>query len=168
MLKIPCRNPANTYSQISCAFLLFLRSPLLDRWTDTQFCTPCHKITPTTGGQLCSRTTTSVIANKTPTSTVKPSVEELNNYRKGCTQLTPNVPTSYDYVPHLSAGIVFVTLFSLSMAGHIIQGIRKRQWTSYVCATGAPSKSPAPSPTTVPKCNGNRQPAHQNRSPADH
>ncbi|GME64081.1 putative rta1 domain protein [Neofusicoccum parvum] len=77
------------------------------------------------------------LATTTPASTSRPSADEMNGYRKGCTALMPNVPTSYDYVPHLSAGIVFCVLFGISMAGHIVQGVRKRQWTSYVCATGA-------------------------------
>lgn len=75
-----------------------------------------------------------------PSPTRRPTVEEMNGYRQGCIQLMPNVPTSYDYVPHLSAGIVFCVLFSLSMTGHVVQGIRKRDWTSYVLATGALSK----------------------------
>ncbi|KAF9640814.1 putative rta1 domain protein [Lasiodiplodia theobromae] len=73
----------------------------------------------------------------TPSPTRRPTIEEMKGYRQGCTQLMPNVPTSYDYVPHLSAGIAFCVLFSLSMTGHIVQGVRKRNWTSYVLATGA-------------------------------
>lgn len=80
------------------------------------------------------------IMTATPSPTRRPTVEEMNGYRQGCTQLMPNVPTSYDYVPHLSAGIVFCVLFSLSMTGHIVQGIRKRNWISYVLGTGALSK----------------------------
>ncbi|KAF2084892.1 RTA1-domain-containing protein [Saccharata proteae CBS 121410] len=61
----------------------------------------------------------------------------MNNYRKGCTAYMPQVQTSYGYVPHLSAGIVFVVLFSLTMSGHIVQAGRKRVWTSYCCTIGA-------------------------------
>lgn len=55
----------------------------------------------------------------------------------GCHALVSNVRTSYNYVPSLGAGIAFCILFGIALAGHIVQTIRFRRWTSILLAVGA-------------------------------
>lgn len=57
--------------------------------------------------------------------------------RTGCYAIIPGVQNNYGYVPSLAAGIVFCTIFAISMAGHFVQGVRKIRWTSFLLAIGA-------------------------------
>jgi hypothetical protein len=63
--------------------------------------------------------------------------EQVDTLREGCHSLIRGINTSYDYVPTLGAGIAFCALFGLSLLGHFVQFIRKRQWTSCAFAVGA-------------------------------
>ncbi|KAJ5728478.1 RTA1-domain-containing protein [Penicillium malachiteum] len=54
----------------------------------------------------------------------------------GCVAYVEGIGTSYGYVPHLSAGVVFVVLFSLSMIIHTIQFCWKRVWWGVVFSLG--------------------------------
>ncbi|KAJ5541486.1 hypothetical protein N7494_006562 [Penicillium frequentans] len=54
----------------------------------------------------------------------------------GCHAKIEGVGTSYGYVPHLSAGIVFCVLFGLSMIAHTVQFCWKRQWWCVVFTLG--------------------------------
>ncbi len=58
--------------------------------------------------------------------------------RTGCTPYPiAGLRNSYGYRPHLSAGIVFVTLFTLALLLHLIRLIRFRRWTFLLLATAA-------------------------------
>lgn len=48
--------------------------------------------------------------------------------------------TNYGYVPSLAAGIVFTTLFALSMIAHTVQFIWTRWWWCSVFSIGAMGK----------------------------
>ncbi|KAG4278294.1 hypothetical protein FPRO04_13925 [Fusarium proliferatum] len=63
--------------------------------------------------------------------------DQMEALKKGCQDLIPGIDTSYGYVPTLGVGIAFCALFFLSHAGHIIQYIRKRRWSSLAFAVGA-------------------------------
>ncbi|RKL23577.1 hypothetical protein BFJ72_g14439 [Fusarium proliferatum] len=63
--------------------------------------------------------------------------EQLDTLRSGCQSLIEGLDTSYGYVPTLGAGIAFCVLFGLSLFGHFVQFVRKRQWTSFAFAVGA-------------------------------
>ncbi|KAF5627408.1 RSB1-integral membrane transporter [Fusarium sp. NRRL 52700] len=63
--------------------------------------------------------------------------EQLDALRSGCQSLIDGIDTSYGYVPSLGAGITFCVLFGLSLFGHFVQFIRKRQWTSFAFGVGA-------------------------------
>ncbi|RKL00454.1 hypothetical protein BFJ68_g12726 [Fusarium oxysporum] len=63
--------------------------------------------------------------------------EQVDALRSGCHSLIKGIDTSYGYVPTLGAGIAFCALFGLSLLGHSVQFIRKRQWTSFAFAVGA-------------------------------
>lgn len=71
--------------------------------------------------------------------------EQVDALRSGCHSLIKGIDTSYGYVPTLGAGIAFCALFGLSLLGHSVQFIRKRQWTSFAFAVGALSMSNSPS-----------------------
>ncbi|KAF4493956.1 RSB1-integral membrane transporter [Fusarium agapanthi] len=63
--------------------------------------------------------------------------EQVDALRSGCQSLIEGIDTSYDYVPTLGAGIAFCVLFGLSLFGHFVQFVRKRQWTSFAFGVGA-------------------------------
>ncbi|KAF5573407.1 RSB1-integral membrane transporter [Fusarium pseudocircinatum] len=63
--------------------------------------------------------------------------EQVDTLRSGCHSLIEEIDTSYGYVPTLGAGIAFCALFGLSLFGHFVQFVRKRQWTSFAFAVGA-------------------------------
>ncbi|KAG4253038.1 hypothetical protein FPRO03_14249 [Fusarium proliferatum] len=63
--------------------------------------------------------------------------EQMDTLKKGCHSLMQGINTSYDYVPTLGVGIAFCALFGLSLLGHFVQFIRKRQWTSFAFGVGA-------------------------------
>ena len=52
--------------------------------------------------------------------------------QNGCPPLEPDYASPYDYVPWLSAGIVFIALFSVSGLIHIGQSVYTRQWWGFV------------------------------------
>ena len=66
--------------------------------------------------------------------------EETVDLETGCAAFIPGFDTEYGYVPSLGPGAAFSVLFGLSLVGHFIQSVRKRQWTSYMFAIGALSK----------------------------
>ena len=61
--------------------------------------------------------------------------------RKGCVAYDPAAkgPT-YNYVPNLTPGIVFSTVFFISMSLHIFQTVHHRKWWYSAFAIGAFSK----------------------------
>jgi hypothetical protein len=64
---------------------------------------------------------------------------QVHELRYGCIHYTHRLRPSYGYHPSLAAGIIFVVLFGLSMAGHIFQAIRTRQSIFIICTVGAMS-----------------------------
>jgi len=62
---------------------------------------------------------------------------ETVDLETGCAAFIPGFKTEYGYVPSLAPGAIFCVLFGLSLVGHLIQSVRKRQWTSYMFAVGA-------------------------------
>ncbi|PYH90125.1 RTA1-domain-containing protein [Aspergillus ellipticus CBS 707.79] len=56
--------------------------------------------------------------------------------QENCHALVPGYGTSYGYVPSLAAGIVFCSLFGVSMILHMIQLVWKRQWWCIVFVLG--------------------------------
>ncbi|KAJ5467697.1 hypothetical protein N7475_005449 [Penicillium sp. IBT 31633x] len=54
----------------------------------------------------------------------------------GCSAYIEGIGTSYGYIPTLSAGIAFCTLFGLSGILHTVQFIWKRQWWASVFSVG--------------------------------
>jgi hypothetical protein len=71
---------------------------------------------------------------------VRLTQEQMDTLKEGCRDLVPGIHTSYGYVPTLGVGIAFCALFGLSLLGHLVQYIRKRQWTSFAFAVGALSE----------------------------
>lgn len=73
------------------------------------------------------------------TSTSPAAQASLEALRQGCHAYDPNYRTSYDYVPSLAAGAVFVVLFAIPMIYHIFQACRLRgkSSTSILLALGA-------------------------------
>ena len=55
---------------------------------------------------------------------------------EGCHAKVEGYGTSYGYVPSLAAGIVFCTLFGLSMILHMVQLVWKRTWWCAVFVLG--------------------------------
>jgi hypothetical protein len=65
----------------------------------------------------------------------------LYNLPTGCyPDLIDGVKNSYNYHPHLSAGIAICILFAFALLGHSVQYVRFRRWTSLLLALGALSK----------------------------
>ncbi|OXV05515.1 hypothetical protein Egran_06717 [Elaphomyces granulatus] len=64
--------------------------------------------------------------------TTDPTAEWKNT----CHPYVPGLEPSYGYVPSLAAGIVFCTLFGLSMVAHTFQFTWKRTWWCSVFAVG--------------------------------
>lgn len=66
----------------------------------------------------------------------------LYNLPTGCyPDLIDGVKNSYNYHPHLSAGIAICVLFAIPLLGHFVRYVRFRRWTSLLLAIGALSKS---------------------------
>ncbi|KAL3426468.1 rta1 domain-containing protein [Phlyctema vagabunda] len=63
--------------------------------------------------------------------------EQLFSFRYGCTHYIPGVPSSYGYIPTLGIGVTFDVLFGLSLLIHLRYGIKYREITSALLATGA-------------------------------
>lgn len=60
-----------------------------------------------------------------------------NSLLTGCYAYSPAIPTSYGYVPSLSAGITFCVLFGLSSGGHLFRSIQHHCWSSYLLTIAA-------------------------------
>lgn len=58
----------------------------------------------------------------------------------GCSPYIDGVTAIYGYVPSLTLGVVFCTLFTLSLVAHIVQLIWKRTWWCSVFALGCVGK----------------------------
>lgn len=71
--------------------------------------------------------------------------DQLFSLRYGCQALIPGVRSTYGYVPSLGAGVTFDVLFGLSLLLHLFNGIKYREITSWLLATGALGTVP-PSP----------------------
>lgn len=52
--------------------------------------------------------------------------------QSGCPAYDPTIDTQYGYVPSLAAGVIFVTLFGISLFLHIAQSTWYRSWWGYV------------------------------------
>lgn len=57
--------------------------------------------------------------------------------QSGCQAYDPQIATQYGYVPSLAAGIIFVSLFGISLSMHIAQATWMRMWWAYLFAVGA-------------------------------
>ena len=49
-----------------------------------------------------------------------------------CYAYDPTIETQYDYVPSRAAGIIFLSLFGISLLSHIVQATWSRTWWGYV------------------------------------
>ena len=57
-----------------------------------------------------------------------------------CHPLVAGIDNAYHYRPSLTAGIVFLVFFGLSMLVHVAQSIWKRTWWTLVFAVGCLSE----------------------------
>jgi hypothetical protein len=68
------------------------------------------------------------------------SLKTKSSLEGTCHDYVAGIPTPYDYVPSLAAGIAFCALFGIFMLAHVYQGYWAQMWWCYVFSIGCLGK----------------------------